>query len=613
MIEDFDVVVIGSGAGGAPVAHELARSNRSVLVLEKGPLLRTQGERGEGGRSDFKRDELFNAGPERIITVPGMTNTGASFYGSHVEPDLNDEPHVFSGRPLPNKAPEGPKVTVEGYTAQVVGGGTQLYGAVSLRYPPNDFRLESYNANRRDKIRGDPDGDALNEVRDWPISYDVLEPYYCKAEKLIGISGSSQGQAKRFSEQTYQKPVEPNPISEFARAGMAALGYSTYRTPLAIITEDHRPSRRSAGDPKVGYVNRYGDPLGYKSSTWVSLLRPTIEDGFNLELRPNCVVTHLEADGRNVTQVHYRDPSGRPRTVKGAVVIVACSAIESCRLLMLSAEEDPAAFGTALRYGAANSLLGRCFLTHAFGGAEVAIPGHRFDKSNSLDSDFATDACAADAFLDEHGLWAGAAFYNNTSDQSLPVTLARTDGSTDLDYFWGGFQGAAHKRGDAVMDWLAADFGTRLSVSFMANQIPVRDNRIELHPTVRDKWNRPVAHIIKDWHPHDGYLMGVMAKVCEDILLSGVPGVSRDDISEGSVYGNAVRIANHILGGMRFGTNADDSVLNPDCMVWGFDNLFVTDGSFMPTSGGANPTLTIEANAFRVADRLKTFPFPVRI
>ena len=608
MRDQFDVVIIGSGAGGAPIAYELARAGRSVLVLEKGPLLRTQDERFDGSRSDFKRDELFNAGPERIITIPGMTNTGASFYASHVEPDLNDEPHIFSGLPKPNLPVEGPKVTVEGYTAQVVGGGTQLYGAVSLRFAPDDFRLQSFNEGRQ--IAGDPSGDALRHVRDWPFGYDTLEPYYAKAERLIGINGTVAGQAKPFSRDEYQKPLDPNPISEFARVGMEKSGFTTYRTPLAVITEAHDPSGRAKpGNPKVGYVNRYGDPMGFKSNTWVSLLRPTLKAGLDFELRPNCVVTHLQSHGSSVTAVHYRDQCGRKRTVHGTVVVVACSAIESTRLLMLSALEEATGFGAAVRYGAANSLLGRFFLTHAFGGAEVVIPGHRFDKSISLDSDYATDACASPAFLNEKKLWGGAAIYNNTSDQSLPVTLARTDGSTDLDFFWGGFQGDTNKRGDNIIHWLDADFGTRLSVSFMANQIPVLDNRIELHPSVRDKWGRLVAHIRKEWHPHDGYLMTEMARICEDILLAGVPGVTRDQISEGSVYGNAVRIANHILGGMRFGTHPDDSVLDPNCRIWGLDNLFVTDGSFMPTSGGANPTLTIQANAFRVADYLKTFPF----
>jgi choline dehydrogenase-like flavoprotein len=150
----------------------------------------------------------------------------------------------------------------------------------------------------------------------------------------------------------------------------------------------------------------------------------------------------------------------------------------------------------------------------------------------------------------------------------------------------------------------------------MANQVPNRNNRIELHPTVRDKWGRPVAYVLKTWHPHDKYLMDVMAERCADILRLGVkksdPSYDIEDpnqggLGRGSVYmaENALaRMANHILGGARFGTDPKDSVLDPYCRAWEFDNLYVTDGSFMPTSGGANPTLTIQANALRVARHL---------
>lgn len=602
MRDFYDVVVIGSGAGGAPIAYELARAGKSVLVLEKGPLFRTQDELDGGNLSDFKRDEMFNAGHERIITIPGMSNSGDSFFTSHIEPDLNDEPHIFSSLDSLST-----KVTIEGYTAQVVGGGTQLYGGVSLRFTPLDFKLQSFNEGRAGTLRDDVEEDALRHVRDWPFTYELLEPYYAKAESLIGINGSVAGQAKPFtSGNNYQTPLDPNPISIYAQDGMRKLGFESYRTPLAVITENHIPSGRTAGMPMVGYINRYGDPMGYKSNTWVSLLRPTIRAGKDLEIRANCVVTHLESEGRKINRVVYRDPSGRECSVRGNVVVVACSAVESVRLIMLSAEHDRRGFGSAVRFEDSHSLLGRFFLTHAFGGAEVAIQGHRFDKSISLDSDFATDACANEEFLKHHGLWAGGVIYNNTSDQALPVTLARTDGSTDLDTFWRGFESDVNKRGDAITQWLNADYGTRLSVSYMANQIPRFENRIALHPTL-DKWGRKSAHIIKNWHPHDGAVMNAYAHVCEDILLEGVPGSTRDSIQEGSVFGNAVRIANHIMGGMRFGLDEQDSVLDPNCRIWGLDNLFVTDGSFMPTSGGANPTLTIQANAFRVADFLKTY------
>ena len=98
-MEEFDAIIIGSGAGGAPVAHTLVRAGKRVLMLEKGPRMRTQDDLHGNPLSDFKRDELYGFGPERIITVPGMANTGASFYPSLVEPDLNDEPHLHSQAP----------------------------------------------------------------------------------------------------------------------------------------------------------------------------------------------------------------------------------------------------------------------------------------------------------------------------------------------------------------------------------------------------------------------------------------------------------------------------------------------------------------------------------
>jgi choline dehydrogenase-like flavoprotein len=591
--EEVDVVVIGSGAGGAPLTSVLISAGRQVLILEKGPLLRTQYQAPDGV-SDFKRDETFATGSEKRITIPGMANLGDSFYSSHVEPDLNDEPHVYEGEDGLDRA------TIEGYTAQVVGGGTQLYGGVSLRFTPDDFRLASFNDGRTD-LRDDPAGDVAREARDWPISYDDLEPYYCKAEDLVGINGTRDGQLKPASEEHYQTPLEPNPISAYAAAGMDALGMRRYRTPLAVITTDHAPSGRTVpadrDSIKTAFVNRYGDPLGLKSNTWVSLLSPLVgEPGF--ELRANCVVTHLEADGVTVTRVHYRDPTGAARSVKAATVVVACSAVESARLLLLSGQQDPAFAQRANP----NGLLGAYFLTHCFGGGQcvVPLPG-RADKSKTLDSDWATDHCATREFLQANGLWAGGAIYNNTSDGALPISLARTWQAADMDNMWKGYLSDPSIVGAGFENYLEHNFGRRLSVAFMANQVPQRSNRIELHPTVRDKWGRPVAYIRKDWHSHDRALMRTFAEQCHQIL---VRGGEVSDVSSGSVEGSVVRIANHVLGGARFGTDPQDSVLDKDCRVWGLDNLYVTDGAFMPTSGGANPTLTIQANSFRVGEIL---------
>jgi hypothetical protein len=271
---------------------------------------------------------------------------------------------------------------------------------------------------------------------------------------------------------------------------------------------------------------------------------------------------------------------------------------------MLSAEESPE-FNARIN---PNGLLGKYFLTHCFGGASAIIPG-RFDKSVTIDSDYATDACGQEDFIRSNGLWAGGTLYNNTSDQALPISLARTMGAMDLDTLWVGFTRRTDLVAGALADWLRGNFMNRLSVSFMANQVPQRSNRIELHPRVRDKWNRKVGYILKDWHSHDDYLMDTLAGRCRDVLAFGGDGGKGQYPVEGfgGVYKseNALaRIANHILGGARFGNDPADSVLDPSCRAWQFDNLFVTDGAWMPTSGSGNPTLTIQANAFRVADIL---------
>jgi len=159
--------------------------------------------------------------------------------------------------------------------------------------------------------------------------------------------------------------------------------------------------------------------------------------------------------------------------------------------------------------------------------------GERADKVAALDSDWATDFAASPEFIRQNGVWAGGAIYNNTSDQALPLALGRTHGSQDLDTIWDAFINDPALTGDGLANFIGDNLGRRLSVSFMANQVPLPSNRIALHPRVKDKWGRPVAHITKDWHAHDVHLMNVLADQCRRILVAGCP--DGDDLSSGHV------------------------------------------------------------------------------
>ena len=142
----------------------------------------------------------------RSASSGSRARSAASDRASHVEPDLNDEPHVYRSGNRQDYA------TIEGYTCQCVGGGTQHYGGVSLRFSPRDLTLQTFNQSRT--LARDPNGDVKREARDWPITYAELEPYYTKAEALIGFNGTRQNQIKPLGQQSidhYQTPLAPNP------------------------------------------------------------------------------------------------------------------------------------------------------------------------------------------------------------------------------------------------------------------------------------------------------------------------------------------------------------------------------------------------------------------
>ncbi len=199
----------------------------------------------------------------------------------------------------------GDHATIEGYTASVVGGGTQLYGGVSLRFSPPDLPAPAFNEGRTD-LRDDPDGDVKREARDWPISYDELEPYYAKAEELVGINGTRAEPDQALpAADFYQTPLTPNPISEYAaRRDGSALGDEAvphaaggdHRGPRA---ERPQGRRGSGGGPKTSYVNRYGDPLGLSRTPGCRCCGRSTGHCRNFELRANCIVTHLSSEQRH--------------------------------------------------------------------------------------------------------------------------------------------------------------------------------------------------------------------------------------------------------------------------------------------------------------------------
>lgn len=556
-MKDCDVCVIGSGAGAAPIAHEAALRGRSVIVLEKGPWFREQ---------DFFKDEL--ACCERRV------------YASR-----NDtEPHVIESRTDDGSSWQAessadPRSRRNWWNGNCVGGSSNFMSGYFYRMKPDDFRLLS--------AYGPIDGANLV---DWPIDYDTLEPYYEKVERLVGVSGRVRAHAHGEPRSTADFPFPPTAehiVAGWIDDACRRLGLTPLIVPRAILPQ---PALGRRGCEYSGYCGNYGCASGAKGSARAALLDPALATG-RLDVRAHARVVRIDTDacGR-ATHAVWLDRDGAEQRTSARVFVVACQAVESARLLLLST--GPAhPHGLGNRHGQVGRNL--VFSGGATGGG--VLP---FDSVPAADraafsavGPFVNRGLQDWYVLDAPEL--GGRIKGGTVDFLMqhpnilgPALAARYDGSRPI---WGlplkrrleaMFRAGRMLRFEAFCDWLPND-----------------DCHVTLDATVRDHRGIPAARVRIGQHPHT---VAVARRLLE--LALPVIGAAGFRAATGEV--NLAPPPNLQAGGCRFGRDPRGAVLDPDCRVHGAENVYVTDGSFMPTGGAAPFTWTLYANAFRVADRL---------
>ncbi|MBT8428660.1 MAG: GMC family oxidoreductase, partial [Gammaproteobacteria bacterium] len=300
MSRDFDVCLIGSGAGGGPIAYTLAKAGFSVLVLEKGPWLKEQ---------HFTKDEL--ACCRRNVYTPR----------------LDDEQHVIEEK---DKA-EGWQATATGqsgwnfWNGNCVGGSSNFMSGYFHRLKPVDFKLKSTFGG----IEG-------ANVVDWPIDYADLEPYYDRVERLVGVSGDAKAHANsepRSSSEFPYPPTVEHPISRRIDAAAESLGYHALRVPRAILS---KPAMDRRSCEYSGFCGSFGCSSGAKGSSRAALLDHAVATG-RCEIRPHAKVFGISTDSKGrISSVDYFSQDKGVQSVDARVYVVACQAIETSRLLLAS-------------------------------------------------------------------------------------------------------------------------------------------------------------------------------------------------------------------------------------------------------------------------------------
>ncbi|MDM8547032.1 GMC family oxidoreductase [Candidatus Venteria ishoeyi] len=555
MNTDFDVCVIGSGAGGGPVALTLAQAGYSVLVLEKGPWFNEQ---------DFYKDELACCLRETYTA------------------SLKDEPHVIE-----KEDDDGNWYSHSTYRSSdsfwngnCVGGSSNFMSGFFHRLKPLDFQLKS----RFGPIKG-------ANVADWPISYEDLEPYYTKVEHEVGVSGRVVKHPHSEPRSTKDYPYPPtaeHPFATYIDEACTELGYHSLPMARAILS---KPAMGRESCSYNGFCGAYGCATGAKGSARAALLNRAVATG-RCEVRPHANVTRLRSDAKGrITHVEYLDAQEQTQHVNAKIYVLACQAIESARLLLLST-------GEKYPQGLANSngLVGKNLLFAGGGAGSGRFNYARFDaqKATALKQypgAFINRALQDWYVIDDPDF--GPAQKGGTIDfvhlHPNPVARATRQLRNRQGLIWG----------KPLQQQLKSYFseGRSIKVEAFCDWLPIDDCFVSLDKTLKDKWQRPVAKVRTGFHVRNLQVGWYLANKSAEVLKK----MGAEDVL---AFASGSPPTNLIAGGCRFGDDPKTSVLNADCRAHEVDNLYVSDGSFMPTGGSVPYTWTIYANAFRVADKI---------
>lgn len=554
MNKHYDICIVGSGAGGGPVALALSEAGYSVLVLEKGPWFTEE---------DFFKDEL------------------ACCRRSVYTPKLKDEQHVIEDEG--QKGWQATPTAESGWdfwNGSCVGGATNFMSGFFYRLKPEDFHLRS--------TFGEIEG---ANVADWPINYADLEPYYTKTETEVGISGHVV--KHKFAEPRSTKdfpypPTSEHPIVKNIDQACEELNFHSLQTPRAVLPYADKGRR---GCEYSGFCGSYGCSSGAKGSSRAALLNRAVATG-RCEIRPHSKVYQLESDQQGrVTAAHYFDSDENKQTATAKLFVVACHAIETSRLLLLSTgPRHPNGLGN--QHGQVGKNL-------VFSAGSTGSGDFVYSKLDKKDAErmktrgpFVNRGLQDWYFINDSRFDGRAK--GGTIDFLLrhPNILSRASAQK-----WGDDDKLVW--GKALQDKLKSAMTGAQTLRFevFCDWLPTDDCFVSLDPKVKDKWGTPVARVRIGYHQHDLKVAGFLTEKAEQVLRQ----MGADNIRS-SVSGAPP--ANLVAGGCRFGDDPKTSVLNADCQVHSADNLYVTDGSFMPTGGSVPYTWTIYANAFRVADRI---------
>ncbi|GAA0614079.1 GMC family oxidoreductase [Virgibacillus siamensis] len=556
-----DVVIAGVGWGGGIIASELTKQGLDVVGLEKGQERKTEDyymvhdELRYAIRyelmQDLSKDTITFRGNERMRALP-MRQYGSFLFGDGL------------------------------------GGAGVHWNGQTFRFLPYDFEIRSRTIDRygKDKIPSDM------TIQDWGITYDELEPYFNKFEKMAGISGEENPLGGKRSEKYPTKPMKHSPQMDMFKKATENLNYHPYTIPSANLSEAYtNPDGISrAACQYCAFCERFGCEYGAKADPVVTVI-PVAEKTGKFDLRTHSWVRRVlhNKDGK-ANGVLYTDITTGEEIEQPADVVVLTSYVFNNVKLLLNSK-----IGKPYDSATGTGVIGK---NYAYQVVKGAASGYfKDEKFNNF-----AGAGALGMVIDD--------FNGDNFDHS------------DVDFIHGGYLSLTQTgqrpiasnpipKGSPV--W-GKEFKNNslnyinqtLSVGAMGASMPYQHHYLDLDPVYKDTFGDPLIRMTYDFEKQDRKLANFTAKKSADILKEmGADKI--DSMDELGPYNITNYQSTHNTGGVIMGADPETSAVNNYLQMWDMENLFVVGASAFAHNGGYNPTGTVGALAYRAAEGIMKY------
>ena len=552
----YDVIIVGSGAGGGMATKVLSEAGLKVAVVEAGPYF--------DPAAPEQQTQLkwpYESPRRGANTVRPFGDFDSAYGGWEIE-----------GEPYTHK--DGTKF--DWFRSQMLGGRTNHWGRISLRFGPRDFKHKSY--------------DGLGD--DWPIGYEDVKPYYDKVDKLIGVFGSKENIANE-PDGFFLPPPKPRLHELYYINGAKKSNIPVIPSRMSMLTKKINKDRGVCF--YCGQCSR-GCSVYADFSAGTCLIFPAQKNGGQIDLFVNCMVREVTTNEEGkATGVSYINKEDRKEyRLKGKIVVLAASACSSARILLNSkSKQHPNGLGNS------GDIVGK-YLHDSTGASRSAfVPGLMNRKKYNEDgvggmhvyTPWWLDNKKLDFPRGYHiEVWGGMGM------PSYGFGFNHNDFNRFFNQKVGGY-------GNSLREDVQKYYGSVVGFSGRGESIPMKDNYCEIDPTTVDEFGIPVLRFHYKWSDFERKQAKHMNETFEELIHNMDGEALQARPSKEADYGLLApgRII-HEVGTTRMGNDPKSSVVNKFQQLHDTDNVFIVDGGPFVSQADKNPTWTILALSWRTSD-----------